>query len=137
MLGLSGLSPDIMEHIFTDETKGRKYDKGKLQYNLFPMELLREAVKVYTYGAEKYEANNWQGVEPERYYAAMHRHLIAHFVDGEKFDPESGLLHLAHAYWNLGTLLVFELTKEKADALRGSSRHDWGTGRGNGTPEKG
>ena len=79
-------------------TGGRKFDGGKLQYGLVPPLALRETVKVLTFGAEKYEPDNWKRVpEPNRrYFDAAQRHLWA-YKEGEINDPESGVSHLAHA----------------------------------------
>ena len=82
----------------TATTGPRKFDGGKLQYGLIPPLALKEMVKVLTFGAEKYEPNNWKNV-PEskrRYFDALQRHLWA-YKEGEKLDPESGIHHLAHA----------------------------------------
>jgi len=79
-------------------TLGRKFDGGKLEYGLLPPYALEETVKVLTFGAQKYERNNWIHVEdgPRRYFDALQRHLWA-WKKGEQIDPESGLHHLAHA----------------------------------------
>jgi hypothetical protein len=77
---------------------GRKFDGGKLQYGLLPPLALRETVRVLTYGAEKYEPDNWRRVPdgPRRYFDAAQRHLWA-YKKGEIADPETGVNHLAHA----------------------------------------
>lgn len=79
-------------------TGGRKFDGGKPQYGLLPPLALRATVDVLTFGAEKYEPNNWKYVpdSKRRYFDAMQRHLWA-YKEGETIDPESGLHHLAHA----------------------------------------
>jgi len=77
---------------------GRKFDGGKLEYGLVPPHGLKALTEVLTFGAQKYERDNWIHV-PEakrRYFDAMQRHTWA-WKEGEKFDPESGLHHLAHA----------------------------------------
>ncbi|MCU7521636.1 MAG: hypothetical protein HF312_15575 [Ignavibacteria bacterium] len=84
--------------------EGKKYDAGKDRWDLLPFAQVRQIVKVLTFGAAKYEPNNWQGVEKERYIAAAFRHLTA-WIDGERCDPESGIHHLAHAACNLLFLL--------------------------------
>jgi len=56
--------------------------------------------RVLDFGALKYEAHSWQGVEVERYNAAARRHRLARDL-GEERDPESGILHLAHEAANL------------------------------------
>lgn len=77
---------------------GKKFDDGKLRYDLVPPAVLEQLATVLTFGAEKYGANNWQTVPDasNRYYAAMMRHVEAD-RGGEVFDKESGLPHLTHA----------------------------------------
>ncbi len=88
-------------------TEGKKYDKGKLRYDLLPFDSLEEIVKVYTYGACKYEDNNWlKGMKWGRIAGAMLRHYSA-FIQGKEIDSESGLPHLAHMAWNAIALLTY------------------------------
>jgi hypothetical protein len=79
-------------------TGGRKFDGGKLQYGLLPPAALKATVEILTFGAEKYEPDNWKYVpdSKRRYFDAMQRHLWA-WKEGEINDPESGKHHLAHA----------------------------------------
>lgn len=79
--------------------QGRKNDAGKPRLDLLPPRAILAIGEVMTYGAAKYGANNWQGVEPERYIAALLRHLLA-YMDGQERDGESGLPHLWHALTN-------------------------------------
>jgi hypothetical protein len=83
---------------YTDKPVGRKFDGGKLEYGLLPPHALREVVKVLTFGAQKYERDNWQKVSDSkrRYFDALQRHVWA-WKEGEQNDPESGIHHLAHA----------------------------------------
>ncbi len=78
---------------------GRKDDTGKQRWDLLPFGVITLVVQVMTFGAAKYEANNWQKVlcSDGRYFAALMRHLVAWRIDPKAVDPESGLLHLAHA----------------------------------------
>jgi len=90
----------------TNVTEGKKYDEGKLRFDLVPPIALKALAQVYTYGAEtKYEDNSWQKLPDfeKRYLAALHRHLNDHQL-GELRDPESGLYHLDHALWNIVAL---------------------------------
>lgn len=88
--------------------KGLKYDYGKVRPALV-IDSMREAIlavsKVGTFGAEKYDDDNWKLVKDgeKRYRDAAYRHLLA---DG--CDEESGLPHLAHAAWNLLALLQLQ-----------------------------
>lgn len=89
--------------------QGRKYDGGKLRYDLVPALALEEVVKVITKGAEKYDPENWKRVSEgrRRYYAAAMRHMEA-WRKGEKQD-EIGTHHIANAISNLMFILEKEL----------------------------
>ena len=99
--------------------KGLKFDLGKDRWELLPIGPVREIVRIMTYGAKKYDADNWQELAGfnDRYYAAAMRHLTA-WRTGEKLDPESGLSHLAHAACNLVFLLWGELRGNKTTGKR-------------------
>ena len=85
-------------------TKGVKYDGDKNRYDLLPWDGIDKIAEVLTFGAKKYDDNNWIKVDnaENRYFAAAMRHLVA-WKKGEKTDPESGISHLAHA----GACLLF------------------------------
>lgn len=91
------------------QKEGRKYDGGKLRYDLIPVLALEEVTKVITLGAEKYDPENWKRV-PEgrrRYTAAAFRHIEA-WRKGETTD-EIGTHHIANAISNLMFILEKEL----------------------------
>lgn len=69
------------------------------RWDLIDPEWTTNIVEIYSYGAKKYEANNWQKVESDRYYAALNRHIEA-FWNKKTYDDESGFHHLYHAAWN-------------------------------------
>ena len=77
---------------------GRKFDGGKLEYGLLPPLALEETVKVLTFGAQKYARDNWQKVpdSKRRYFDALQRHVWA-WKQGQTFDEETSIHHLAHA----------------------------------------
>jgi Domain of unknown function (DUF5664) len=89
---------DLVKKSQTATTGGRKFDGGKLQYGLVPPLALKATVEILTFGAEKYEPDNWKHVpdSKRRYFDAMQRHLWA-WKEGEQNDPETGKNHLAHA----------------------------------------
>lgn len=92
-----------------------KFDDGKLRYDLIPPEVTIEIARILTYGANKYEPNNWKkNKDLDRYVAALYRHLEA-WRAGEEFDLESGFHHLSHAITNL-TFLIY-LDKEARNEL--------------------
>jgi hypothetical protein len=86
---------------------GRKFDGGKPQYGLLPPLALKATVEILTFGAEKYEPDNWKYVpdSKRRYFDSVQRHLWA-WKEGEQTDPESGKNHLAHAI--CGLMFLFE-----------------------------
>lgn len=78
-------------------SEGTKYDKGKVDYSLLPIEPIEEILNVFSFGAEKYERWNYRhGFKQSRLIAAIFRHVTSH-MRGEDTDPESGFRHLAHA----------------------------------------
>ena len=99
--------------IFKKEEKGIKYDTEKPKMNLLPPKAVIEVAKVLTFGAEKYDAENWRKLDnlQSRYTAGALRHIFAH-MDGEQLDPETELSHLAHAL----CCLLFKLEIELEDA---------------------
>lgn len=97
----------------TSTTPGAKLDHGKPDLSLLLMfgKALSSVGDVGTFGANKYSRGGWQSVPDglTRYTAAMLRHVFKSFY--EPYDPDSGLLHLAHATWN--ALAILELTLRK------------------------
>lgn len=90
--------------------RGKKFDEGKLRYDLIDYQALEGMVKVLTFGATKYGDNNWRAVENwrRRYYSAAMRHLVA-WYRGEVTDPETGLPHMAHVATNIHFLASKEI----------------------------
>jgi hypothetical protein len=83
---------------------GAKLDAGKNQLGLVRGDFARalQAVgEVGTYGARKYTKHGWVSVPDgvERYTDALYRHLLKEAA-GEEKDPDTALLHAAHAAWN-------------------------------------
>ena len=91
------------------EIKGIKYDLEKPRIDLLPYDALMEVAKVFTKGAEKYRAHNWEkGLEHHRLFNSAMRHLYAYW-SGEDNDPEFGISHLAHCGCNILMLLSLSL----------------------------
>jgi len=104
-------------------SKGRKYDSEKPKLHLLPPKAVLEVGKVLTFGAEKYDPENWKKVPDlqNRYTSAALRHIFAH-MDNEELDEETGLSHLAHAMCCLLFKLEIELEqKNKEERPRESS----------------
>ena len=86
----------------------QRFNDNKLMMNLVPVSAVNSLARVLTYGAKKYDADNWRrGFNYSVPYACLMRHMMA-FWDGEDIDPESGLSHLDHAIANLAMLIEFE-----------------------------
>jgi len=96
---------------------GIKNDQEKMRYDLVPFRALDDVVRVLTYGASKYSPDNWRRVDhaDERYPAAALRHMSA-YLQGEEYDPESGLPHLAHAICSL--MFVLTVNSEASDGCK-------------------
>src|SRR5690606_9415436 len=103
---------------------GAKLDVGKVEPELiqrgFARALLAVA-EVGTYGAAKYTRDGWQDVQDgvRRYTNAMYRHLSAEHR-GEERDPDTGLLHAAHAAWNALARLELMLREKEAEVREAS-----------------
>lgn len=100
-----------------------KRDQGKPQFDLLtdgcPLAQLG-LVLVLTWAVEVkgYKPHSWQTV-PEairRYTAALHRHLNAK-ARGERYDPESGLLHDLHILACATFIAELEARIDKAEGL--------------------
>lgn len=99
----------------------RKDDAGKVRVELVPPAALLEVGRAFTYGAEKYGADNWRkGAGWSRYVGASLRHVLA-WSSGEDADAESGLSHLAHAAACLLILMELQRGRLGADDRRGAT----------------
>lgn len=99
---LDRLGPDTKIEVVKEFMK---FDGDKLRYDLVPPSAVKAMAEVLTFGARKYKPNNWKECqEPERYLAALYRHLEL-WRAGEVNDQDSGMHHLAHAMTNLAFVL--------------------------------
>ena len=98
--------------------EGKKFDGGKLRYDLVPFGALEEVIKVLGMGAQKYGDDNWKMVDDleRRYVTAAYRHL-GRVMQGEEFDEESGLPHIAHAITSLMFVQQARLNKGDSNEL--------------------
>lgn len=100
----------------SEHAEGRKNDiaDGKVRMDLLPWPELEEVAKVYTAGAKKYGANNWQNLPDgyQRYKAAMLRHLCE-LEKGNDVDEDTGCLHAAQVAWNALAMLHFKMQEYK------------------------
>lgn len=106
--------------------EGKKNDNEKVDFSLLLSgmpQALEEVADVLTYGAKKYERNNWKFVPDahNRYLAAGMRHEIL-LQEGFARDDETNMHHLAHKIccdlFRLQLLLEKEGTSEQKKANR-------------------
>ena len=88
---------------------------GKLRWELLPLELIEELVKVYDAGADKYFVESWKQIDDghNRCKGALMRHLL----ESEKKDTDSdtGCYHLAQVAWNALTMLWYRKQELKEE----------------------
>lgn len=95
--------------MYTSETGGQKLNVGKVRMELLPPDAVEEVARVFTAGAEKYEANNWRkGISWAFTLGSVLRHVFA-LLRCEDRDPETGLLHAAHGAAQLMFLAQFQI----------------------------
>lgn len=96
---------------------GRKFDDEKPAMDLMPPLMELEVCKVLTFGAQKYDEDNWRQVQDlhKRYRSAAKRHINA-LRRGELYDEESGCHHAAHAVCCLMFMGEIDLEKEGGEA---------------------
>jgi len=98
------------------ELPGRRNDKGKWRFSLFPFDALRAVANVLEHGARKYAEWNWLDIPDsrERCLNSLMRHTFA-WWQGETWDfgtpeePGTGERHLACMACNVIFLLTLEI----------------------------
>lgn len=114
----SDATPTLAGRLAPQDQPGaaRKFDAGKTNWHLLPMDALEEIAKVLEFGAGKYDAWNWAdggGFKYSRLFNSSMRHLVAWFWRREDLDSETGISHLAHLGCNVLFLLHYVLNKNK------------------------
>lgn len=91
--------------------RGKSYSQEDLtgttdsvRWDMFDLTDIEGIVDVYTMGAKKYSANNWQRVDPDRYFGAMMRHFRT-ITTKDIYDSELGCKHLHQVIWNMMALM--------------------------------
>lgn len=89
--------------------KAKKFDQGKLEWHLLPIEAIEECIRVLMHGKKKYGAWNWtEGFNWSRLSDAIDRHH-SKFKSGVDRDDETNLLHMAHIAVTAMFLIVHQL----------------------------
>jgi hypothetical protein len=97
--------------------QAKRFNQGKLNWNLLPWSALEPGVRVFMFGSEKYgDFNYMKGLPVRDTCDSLLRHVFA-YMGGEDNDLESGLPHLGHAFANIVFLLNQHTQPEKYSAL--------------------
>lgn len=94
----------------TERAGGTRFSEGKIGgWAYVPMFGMHLIAKVAEMGAEKYAPQDWRAGQS---YSTLWNSFMRHVLKAQEYglharDDESGLLHLAHAGWNLLALLTF------------------------------
>ena len=95
------------------ESRGSRYNNGKPKWGLVPQSALLPMVGVLEFGAEKYDAHNWQkGLSITEICESLKRHLDD-LMEGVDYDPESGHHHVGHIQCN--ALFLAWMLKHRPD----------------------
>jgi len=99
----------------TQSEGAKRYDAGKVRWDLIPYDTLEKVAEVFTHGASKYKDENWRaGMSYNRMYGPMFRHL-SKSKRGEDLDKDSGCFHLAQVAWGCLCLMHYQITKTGTD----------------------
>lgn len=95
----------------------KRFNTGKPRLSLIPTRANMMEAAVWTFGAEKYGADNWRkGMSYQSVLDSMGRHYEA-LKAGQLIDPETGLPHAAHIKCNASMLIEFEITHPELNDL--------------------
>jgi hypothetical protein len=99
-------------------SEATKYDSEKVRVELIPSSAINGIGEAFTFGASKYEDNNWaKGFAWSRLVGSTLRHILA-WNNGDDLDPESKLSHLKHAGACIAMLIAHEAEKLGTDDRR-------------------
>lgn len=118
---MHGILHQLKEHMsdlktdLTPSSYAVKDDAFKPQLGLIPKAALDEEAAVFAFGSTKYDVHNWRkGMPWSKMINAALRHLTS-FNDGDDFDNESALHHLAHVRACCAFLIEWTTTHPELD----------------------
>lgn len=95
-----------------------KSDSGKPRPSLVPPALIRGVDAIREFGTARYGSpDNWRKVEPQRYWDALLRHVLAAWDNWKAVDSESGMPHLWHIACNASFMMQY-MEEEKDEATK-------------------
>jgi len=98
------------------KTEGLKFDSGKIDFSLLPLEVLEPLIKVFEHGESKYGFENWRKDFGTAYRRRFIAAMLRHTKDAQRFplainEKDGGVYHLAQVAWNALILLHHEIEK--------------------------
>ncbi len=88
-----------------------RYNSGKVDYTLIPVEAQTGEAAVWAKGAIKYGRNNFRKYWGDDTYSVVLASLLRHVMAvqrGELRDPETGEYHMSHVRANAAMLICYE-----------------------------
>jgi hypothetical protein len=105
---MKGYNRSEEEQLQIGKEGAARFDTGKVRHDLIPPYPLDELAKVYTYGTEKYDSDNYlKGMKWRKVIGPLLRHLWK-WIRGEKIDEESNCHHLSMVVWQCFALMLYE-----------------------------
>ena len=101
----------------------QKKDSGKNRLELIEPNFIEGLGSVLTFGANKYEANNWKLMstgDVERIKGSLLRHTMS-YLKGDEIDEETGFPQLYHMACNLMFLDYFDRNKVRDYTIKGDT----------------
>jgi len=107
--GVKNFERDEEQESQMGKENAARFSEGKIRHDLVPPWPIDELAKVYTYGAIKYDDDNWRkGLAwKKNVIGPLLRHLWK-WIRGEIIDEESGCHHLAMVMWQCCALMEYE-----------------------------
>jgi hypothetical protein len=106
-----GQAPPATEVRTVDPTTGGEKGAKLARFSLIPSEFLWALAEHFGKGAQKYADRNWErGYKWSLTVDALNRHLHQ-FLQGERYDTETGSHHLIAVAWHAMALFVFDLRR--------------------------
>lgn len=103
---------------------GMRFNAGKNQLELIPVEWIWGLGMVLTRGAAKYAVRNWErGMKWSYPIGCALRHILK-FMCGERYDAETGCHHLFMAAWNCCALATYDIRQIGENDL-GQAKLEW------------
>lgn len=93
-----------------------KEDDGKLRWDTIPFRQLDGVLRILTNGVKKYGKESWKRIDqPQlRFANALLRHM-SEYMQGRKYDKESGENHMLHIICNALFLAEFDADEKALD----------------------